>query len=60
MGRKADKANKRKEKPRGPSTGQGAASAMDALIKRRVPPPGQPNPEGQPNQQGNAPPKKTG
>ena len=39
MGSKHDETHKRKEKPRPPSTGQGAASAMDALIKSRVPPP---------------------
>ena len=39
MGSKQDETHKRKEKPRPPSTGQGSASAMDALIKGRVPPP---------------------
>jgi hypothetical protein len=34
--------HKRKGKQDVPSTGRGAASAMDALIKRRVPPPGNP------------------
>ena len=58
MGGKHDESHKRKEKPRSPSTGQGADSAMDALIKRRVPPPGQPNQQGQPSQQGDTPPKK--
>ena len=58
MGRKDDESHKRKEKPRSPSTGRGAASAMDALIKRRMPPPGQPNPQGQPNQQSDTPKKK--
>jgi hypothetical protein len=29
---------KRREKPRSPTTGRGAASALDALIKRRAPP----------------------
>jgi hypothetical protein len=33
-----DSSSKRKSKPDVPSTGRGAASAMDALIKRRVPP----------------------
>jgi hypothetical protein len=41
MGGKHDENQKRKQKPRSPSTGRGADSAMDALIKRRVPPPGQ-------------------
>jgi hypothetical protein len=35
---KQDDSSKRKSKPDVPSTGRGAASAMDALIKRRVPP----------------------
>ena len=30
----------RKPKQSAPSTGRGAASAMDALIRKRVPPPG--------------------
>ena len=55
MGGKNDETRKRKEKPRSPSTGRGAASAMDALIKRRVPPPGQQNSQ---SQQGDAPPPK--
>jgi hypothetical protein len=38
--RKPDDAQKRKPKPDVPSTGRGAASAMDALIKRRVSAPG--------------------
>ena len=41
MAGKADETQKRKEKPRAPSTGRGAESAMDALIKGRVPHPGQ-------------------
>jgi hypothetical protein len=41
MGGKQDESHKRKEKPRPPSTGRGADSALDALIKGRVPPPGQ-------------------
>ena len=41
MGAKQDDAHKRKEKERSPSTGRGAASALDALIKRRAPTPGQ-------------------
>lgn len=45
MAGKHDESHKRKEKPRPPSTGRGAASALDALIKGRVPPPG---PQGQP------------
>jgi len=52
MGSRHDEPHKRKEKPRAPSTGQGAASAMDALIKGRVPPPSQ---QGQPPE---PPPKK--
>jgi hypothetical protein len=43
---------KRKEKPRAPSTGRGSESAMDALIKGRVPHPTQ---QGEPP---NPPPKK--
>jgi hypothetical protein len=35
-----DSRSKRKGKPDVPSTGRGAASAMDALIKKRVPTPG--------------------
>jgi hypothetical protein len=34
-----DGARKRKSSPEIPSTGQGAASALDALIKRRLPAP---------------------
>jgi hypothetical protein len=49
---KPDKTQKRKEKPRAPSTGRGADSAMDALIKGRVPHPAQ---QGQPP---NPPPEK--
>jgi hypothetical protein len=41
MAGKPDETQKRKEKPRTPSTGRGAQSAMDALIKGRVPRPGQ-------------------
>ena len=41
MAGKPDETRKRKEKPRTPSTGRGAESAMDALIKGRVSPPGQ-------------------
>jgi hypothetical protein len=37
-----------KEKPRSPSTGRGAASALDALIKRRVPTASPPLPSPQP------------
>lgn len=44
MGAKHSEDHKRKDKARSPSTGQGAASAMDALIKQRVLPPG---PQGQ-------------
>ena len=33
--------HKRKSKPKIPSTGRGADSALDALIRRRVAPPGQ-------------------
>ena len=40
MSGKPDETQKRKEKPRAPSTGRGADSAMDALIKGRVPHPG--------------------
>ena len=39
MAGKPDETRKRKEKPRTPSTGRGAESAMDALIKGRVSPP---------------------
>ena len=41
MSGKPDEPQKRKEKPRAPSTGRGADSAMDALIKGRVPHPTQ-------------------
>jgi len=40
MPSKQDESRKQKVRPQVPSTGRGAASAMDALIKRRVPPPG--------------------
>jgi hypothetical protein len=41
MIRKQDESHKRKAKPPNtPSTGRGAASALDALIKRRVSAPG--------------------
>ncbi|MDP3761941.1 MAG: hypothetical protein Q8R01_15640 [Ramlibacter sp.] len=40
----------RKPKPGAPSTGRGAASAMDALIQKRVPAPGS-GPAPQPQQQ---------
>jgi hypothetical protein len=36
MSRKQDEPQKRKSKPATPSTGCGAASALDALIKRRL------------------------
>jgi hypothetical protein len=46
MTEKLDDSHKRKGRQQhAPSTGRGAASAMDALIKRRVVPP---NPPGQP------------
>ncbi len=48
MGGKQDDETKREEKPRPPSTGQGADSAMDALIKGRVSPPAPGNREQQP------------
>ena len=41
MPRKQDQAAKRNTKPDIPSTGQGAASALDAMIKRRVVAPGE-------------------
>lgn len=41
MAGKQDDPQKRKEKQRAPSTGRGAASALDELIKRRVPSPSQ-------------------
>ena len=42
MTHKQDESHKRRKKPPVvPSTGRGAASAMDALIKRRVLAPGQ-------------------
>jgi hypothetical protein len=41
MGGKQGDSSKGKEQPGTPSTGRGAASALDALIKRRVPTPGQ-------------------
>jgi hypothetical protein len=45
MGVKQDEPqDPRKGKPRVPSTGRGAASALDALIKRRIPPPAPPPP----------------
>jgi len=44
MGGKQGDSSKRKEQPRTPSTGSGAASALDAMVKRRVPPPGQAQP----------------
>jgi hypothetical protein len=37
MGAKRDHGEKRKTKRDVPSTGRGAASAMDALIRRRIP-----------------------
>jgi hypothetical protein len=40
-GKQDDSHRQGKEKTRPPSTGRGAASALDALIKRRVPPPPQ-------------------
>jgi len=40
MRQKQDHGEKRKARSDVPSTGRGAASAMDALIKRRVPAPG--------------------
>lgn len=44
MSRKQDEPYKRKSTPRNvPSTGEGAASALDALIKRRMAAPGQDN-----------------
>jgi len=42
--RKQDGVGKRKSSPDIPSTGQGAASALDALIKRRPPVPQGPQP----------------
>ena len=42
MGNKQDESRRRKEKHKSPSTGRGAASAMEALIKRRVTSPDQP------------------
>jgi hypothetical protein len=42
--RQQDTGPKPKEKARSPSTGRGAASALDALIKRRVPPESAPAP----------------
>ncbi len=45
MIRKQDEPHKgQKKRPEIPSTGRGAASAMDALIKRRMTAPGQGNP----------------
>jgi hypothetical protein len=43
MSRKQEPQSQRKGKSHAPSTGRGAASAMDAMIKRRVqsPPPQQ-------------------
>ncbi len=44
MSRKQDQPSQRKTQPvRTPSTGRGAASALDALIKRRAAAPGQDN-----------------
>lgn len=43
MRAKQDHGEKRKPRPDVPSTGRGAASAMDALIKGRVPAPGSGN-----------------
>jgi hypothetical protein len=40
-----DSHQQRKEKPRPPSTGRGAASALDALIRRRVAPANPPPPQ---------------
>lgn len=45
MGGKQSETSRRKEQPGTPSTGRGAASALDALIKRRVPTPGQAQPQ---------------
>lgn len=44
MTAKQDESHKRQSKPKSPSTGRGAASALDALIKRRVAAPGQGHP----------------
>jgi hypothetical protein len=41
MSRKQEQPSERKGKSRAPSTGLGAASAMEAMIKRRVPAPQQ-------------------
>jgi hypothetical protein len=41
MTRKQDESHHRKSKPKIPSTGRGAASALDALIKGRLVAPGQ-------------------
>lgn len=41
----------RKPKQNAPSTGSGAASAMDALIRKRVPPPGSGNAPQTPQQE---------
>jgi hypothetical protein len=49
MTRKQDESHKgQKKRPEIPSTGRGAASAMDALIKRRITAPGQGNPPAPP------------
>lgn len=40
VAKQEDPRSKRRGKPNVPSTGSGAASAMDALIKKRVPAPG--------------------
>ena len=44
MTAKQDESHKRQSKPKSPSTGRGAASALDAMIKRRVAAPGQGHP----------------
>jgi hypothetical protein len=50
MGAKQDESGKHKAKSSVPSTGRGAASAMDALIRKRGPAPsGGPAPQPQQN-----------
>jgi hypothetical protein len=48
MSRKENASQRHAAKPQGPSTGQGAASALDAMIKRRA---GAPAPEKQPHRE---------
>jgi hypothetical protein len=44
MGKQENSGQKPKDRSRSPSSGRGAASALDALIKRRLPPAGPPLP----------------